>query len=330
VRDVTVVALSLGEPYAERALAALRRQTCGPMPIVPVVGVRPFYRALNEGAARVATEFFLQLDADMIPHDWCVAELRAAMEDDVGLAVGALWDPLIGTLAGIKLFRTESVRRLPFRDRPAPDVDFYRRLPEHRWRAAYVLPAMRAASDTPWPTVGHHRPDYTPSYTFTRFHVLGGRLRWREDGLGVRLRYERLRRSAHPLATLARIALVAGFCRPDGADSPERLAAAAAALATLLSDIAVAGARAGDAVVGAAADVDEIERWLVTGIESRITMDGRRFRRALEVAERADCWPARLALCHGVVGGTGDANVVRAAARMMLDADGPHGRNGHG
>jgi hypothetical protein len=45
---------------------------------------------MNEAATQVGTTFFLQLDADMIPNDWCVEQLRAAMDERVGMAVGSL------------------------------------------------------------------------------------------------------------------------------------------------------------------------------------------------------------------------------------------------
>ncbi|HSP95629.1 MAG TPA: hypothetical protein VL049_00095 [Candidatus Dormibacteraeota bacterium] len=43
--DVAVVALTLGEAYAERALASARRQTLPPAATVTVRDVSPFHRA---------------------------------------------------------------------------------------------------------------------------------------------------------------------------------------------------------------------------------------------------------------------------------------------
>ena len=120
-----------------------------PWPLVRIRDVRPFYRAMNEAAAQVGTDFFLQLDADMIPNDWCVEELRAAMEDDVGMAAGPLWDPLMGTRRRSSSSAPRACARLRFRDTISPDVDFYQRLPEYGWRAAFVLPsAARAVAPT--------------------------------------------------------------------------------------------------------------------------------------------------------------------------------------
>jgi len=320
VSDVTAVVLSLGEPYVERALASLRCQTSRAAAIVRIDHVRPFHRAMNEAAAQVGTPFFLQLDADMIANDWCVEELRAAMEDDTGMATGPLWDPLMGVEPGIKLFRTECVRQLLFRDRISPDVDFYQRLPAHAWRAAFVLPSRPSRSAaTPWPTFGRHEPDYTPAYAYKRAHLLGVRYRRRRDFAGLRWRYERLLKSSHPLAVLARIALVAGVFR-DGTDASSDADTVEEALwmHRFVNQPVSDAAEPHQPVASTAGNCELFTSWHDVGVHCRRAMDSPMFRRLLDAADRSQqtgVWYQRLGLCHGVIfGACGTARLQGACA----------------
>src|SRR5262249_15375726 len=122
--DVTALVLSIGEAYTERAIASVRRQTRPAADIVVVRGIHPFHRALNEGARRVHTPFFVQVDADMVLDATCIADLRACIADGVGIVVGHLRDPLQRRTVGIKLFRTCCFEAVQFMDSLSPDTDF--------------------------------------------------------------------------------------------------------------------------------------------------------------------------------------------------------------
>jgi hypothetical protein len=203
--DVGAVVLSLGEPTTARALRSLRAQTLPAGEPVLVEGITPFHRALNDGVARTTAPFFVQVDADMVLDADAVATLLDAMEPDVGIAVGALRDPLMGTIAGLKLYRRECFEHARLRDTPAPEVDFYLRLRERGWHTVCVSGR----------TVGEHRPDYEAGYVFGTYVLLGSRYLPRADACGLRWRVEALRRSDHAMAPVARIAMSHGvFVRP--------------------------------------------------------------------------------------------------------------------
>ncbi|MEA2369317.1 MAG: hypothetical protein QOH38_2035 [Thermoleophilaceae bacterium] len=204
--DVAAVVLTVGEPTTSRALASLRAQTLPVEEPAMVEGVRPFHRALNAGAARVGKPFFLQVDADMVLEPECAGVLRRAMGPDVGIAVGALRDPLTGKIAGVKMYRRECFRHLQLRDTLAPEIDFYMGLAERGWRTACVSGGA----------LGDHRPAYEPEYVFGTFYLLGARYIHREDMGGLGWRLGRLRRSLHPMAPVARIAIGHGvFAREE-------------------------------------------------------------------------------------------------------------------
>ncbi len=169
----------------------------------------PFFRALNEGAGRVRTEFFVQVDEDMILDPGCVQALRSAVRSDTGVVVGELRDALVGNVVGVKLFRTECFRRVGFADSISADTEFVTGLARRGWATVYISSSG---------TVGEHRPHYTPAYTY-RKHLIEGRRYWyRSAPWGLKSRLAALEASHHPLAPLAQVALGHGFFWRSDAD----------------------------------------------------------------------------------------------------------------
>lgn len=208
--DITAVVLSIGEPYTERAIASVRRQTLPPADIILVRGVSPFHRALNAGAAQVQTPFFVQLDADVTFDDTCLEELRGRMSDGLGLVSGYLRDPVIGRANGIRLYRTQCFEHVQIRNSISPDMDFGIDIRRHGWVRLYALKYQGERRDQ-WHTFGDHRPDYTPHYTFCKFLLEGIRCRYRRHESRVRRIFQQLRVSQHTAATIALIALAHGL-----------------------------------------------------------------------------------------------------------------------
>jgi hypothetical protein len=217
--DVGAVVLTQGERTTGRALASLDAQTLPVRERVVVRDVAPFHRAFNLGVARATAPFFVQVDADMVLDREAVAVLRRAMAPDVGIAVGALGDPLMGRIAGVKMFRRECFGDLRLRDTVAPEIDFYSTLRGRGWQTACV-------ADRP---LGEHRPEYGPDYVFGTYSLLGARYALRDDARGLLWRITGLRRSPHAMAPIARIAMSHGLFarhardtarpRPSAADS---------------------------------------------------------------------------------------------------------------
>ena len=215
--DVTVVALTIGEPYLDRALASAARQTLPAAATVVVRDVTPFHRALNAGAAQVRTPFFVQLDADVILDDTCLETLRALMADNVSITSGLLRDPIVGRTTGVRLYRTACFETVRIRDSISPDLDFTTDTACLGWvrRCALRWPSGDRAR---WHTVGDHRPDYTPLYTFSKFRLEGIRARYRRREGRAALMLARLCPSPHAAATLALIATAHGFFDRDASD----------------------------------------------------------------------------------------------------------------
>ena len=201
-RDVTAVVLSIGEPFVARALASLERQSEPPAEVVRVDGVSPFHRALNAGIARVRTDFFLHVDADMVLDPSALADLRACAAPGIGVVVGGLRDALRGSIVGIKLYRAECAAGLRCPDSITPAVDFVNAIRSRGWLTAHAL-AYRPGPRSLWHTFGEHQPDYTPRYTFTKFRILGARYRHWGNGASLRRMFTVLNESRHPAARIA-------------------------------------------------------------------------------------------------------------------------------
>ncbi len=218
--DVSAILLSVGEPFVPRAREALAGQVPPLNEVVVVEHVSPFHRAIQEGAARVTSPFFVQVDADMILDPSCVAELRAAMDADVGMVCGNLRDPLMGQVEGVKLFRTEVVRRVPHGDTVSTETDFVSDMQRAGWRLRYIGRAP-ADSAEPHRTYGEHRPDYTPAYTFQKYLIEGRKYRYRGARTGLFSKVMGLEQSTHQLAPFVRIVLAHGFFQETDRDPPK-------------------------------------------------------------------------------------------------------------
>jgi hypothetical protein len=315
--DVTAVVLTLGEATTERAIASLRTQTMPPAEVVMVEGVRPPHAALNRGASQVQTPFFVEVDADMVLDPTCFETLRSAVRPDVGIVVGQLRDPLVaGAVTGIKLFRTRCLDDARWRDSVIQDIDFYRRLVQKGWATAQVLVPDRRPDHRH--TLGEHRPDYTVDYTYSTYHQLGTRWRYYRDLHMLTRRIGLLRRSAHPLAPVARLALGHGTFTLEERDIPKRPPGHEE---RAILD-AVAASPADPASLDAATLLelepeDALDRFRVLGCTLRAAADHHNvaaWLRALARTPAEDSALAEVGLCGGVLG---DSSAE--SARELLD-----------
>lgn len=217
--EITAVVLTLGEPSFDRCIEALEAQSVQPAHRV-VVGpeVRDgFHAAFNHGVSLVETEYVLQLDGDMLMDPDCVQILKGGMEANTGVSLGLLEDPLLGNIQGIKLFRTEVFRQKPFPPTLTTDTDRIRDFGQEGYEIALVQRSKPAYGHSP-DVLGHHQPPYEdPIVLFGRFFRLGKKARARQSYQEFAGILARLRRSAHPGAEMAIVALVQGVMSDEPA-----------------------------------------------------------------------------------------------------------------
>jgi hypothetical protein len=214
---VTAVLLTIGEPTLERARASVLRQTHAVSDIVVVDNVRPFHRAVNYGAARVKTPFFIQVDSDMVLDDDCVENLVGRFDDHVGSVLCHLRDPLYGRVEAIKMYRTQCFASGGLPDSISPDTDFHDRMRQQGWVTIYSL-RYHDRDRRAWHTFGDHLPEYTQFFGYSR-HALDGR-RWHYRGNAAALRHhlEKLYASGHPAALISMVGLAHGLFLPGRTD----------------------------------------------------------------------------------------------------------------
>jgi hypothetical protein len=301
--DVTAIVLTLGEGTTGRAIASLDAQSRPPAEVVLVEGVTPFHVALTQGASQVRTPFFIQVDADMVLDPTCIETLRSAMRPGLGIVVGQLRDPLMAApITGIKLFRTDCLAEARWRDSIIQDVDFYVQLAWRGWATANILAPDRHHS------VGEHRPDYTLEYTYSTYHQLGARHRYFRDLLMLTRRIGLLRRSPHPMAPVARLALGHGAFSLEERDVPKTPPDADER--EVLSSVAAAGATPerldAEGLLGLPPE-ESADAFSRLGASLRAAADYRGVAAWLELLEQPaaeDTWLAEASFCHGVLAGT--------------------------
>jgi hypothetical protein len=305
VADVSVVALTTGEAHTARALASIESQTLQPVEIVSVgPEITPFHRAFNAAVAKVNTEFFIEVDADMVLDDACIEALRACMDDRVGVVTGLLRDPILTRISGIHLFRTRCFEQARYRDSIIPETDFRTAIAKRGWQLLFAL-----RPDVPWDsrhTFGRHEPDYTPAYTFRRFFVEGARNRVRKQGTRTRGLLFQLLHSPHPLGALATIAAAHGLFLAEQRDLlfPAPPSEEFHALDAFLSAAPEAGGRIHIPRIRPGESLEEIfGRSLELGIGARQRRAAATFLQAMREIYRAPSVPAFVSLvglCHGV------------------------------
>ena len=312
--EISALLLSLEEPSVERALASIRRQKSPFADVVRVEGVRPFHRALNDGAARVKTDHFVQVDADMILDEDCVERLAASIRPEVGAIIGMLRDPLYGRVQAIKLFRTAEVTRIGFGDSISPDTDFLDHM-ETEGRCTVYSIRHETELAAAWHTFGEHRPDYQPLGTFEK-NKRDGRIRHRGEAASARFHLDLLHRSAHPYALIAQVGIAHGLFldwegdRQDGVDRggddfrrlSELLARTGERRGAFRARVADAAAAA--ALVGSAERV--FKSSYSRGAALSAVRDGAAFVTALDARHRVRhpwAWLAQAALCRGLFAG---------------------------
>ncbi len=216
--DVTAVVLTMGEKTTQRAIDSLERQIVLPEEITVIRDVAPLHKALNLGASKVKTDFFIQVDSDMVLDRNCLEDLRKCMGETVGIAVGHLRDSIIRRVVGIKMFRRECFEKVQFKDSISTDTAFYADILKHGWGTVHAL-RFQGNRSKQWHTFGEHRPAYTLLYTYSNFLIKGSRYRYRKYLGSMPWHFQELQKSKHDASWMARIAMAHGVFLEDGKDS---------------------------------------------------------------------------------------------------------------
>jgi hypothetical protein len=162
-------------PLLDRCLASVRRQSIPPACIEVVRNEMPASKASQVGLERVRTPFYLSVDGDMVLHPRCIERLFFEMQRAPGCAesIGALEDPYLGPIIGVRLYRTEPVRAIGFHPLTG-EKGHDRRMTQRLQEAGHAVVNCRAI-------LGLHHPEYTPEEAYWKFKVTGEKLRHYPD-----------------------------------------------------------------------------------------------------------------------------------------------------
>jgi hypothetical protein len=215
--DITAVVLTIGEKTFDRAVDSIMAQTLPPKELVVVRNREPFHKAFRSGVRRVKTDFFVQVDSDMVLDKNCFHDFRTLMGEDVGIVMGLLRDQLLGRISGVKMFRKRCFQGTSFKDSLAPDTDFYADMAKRGWQRLYAL-NHRSKSRQFRHTFGDHEPEYTPLYTFCKFYVFGRRCWYRRDLGRLMIYFAQLHNTNKGISLIAQIGLAQGVFGKETGD----------------------------------------------------------------------------------------------------------------
>ena len=215
--DISAVVLTIGEETTQRAIDSLKKQTIPPEEIIVIENVTPFHKALNLGASKVKTEYFVQVDADMVLDADCFEGLRRCFRKDTGIVVGHLRDDIVGRQSGIKMFRAKCFETVKFRDSISPDTDFRNDLRRQGYKMRYAR-RFRGLDAGSWHTFGEQKHAGGPAYFFSKYLLEGMRYRYRKAVGGLVWRFKWLQRRGHELLLICQIALAHGIFLKDEKD----------------------------------------------------------------------------------------------------------------
>ncbi len=154
---------------------SVRSQTLPPATIEIIRNVSPFSRASQQALNSIGTEFYVQVDDDMILHSTCFERLffLMATERRCAQSVARLRDPIFGTITGVKMYRTEPVRSVGFFPFDG-EKGCERHMTEQLEAQGYVTARTMSIE-------GIHHPLYTPKEMYWKFHFFGEQLRYYKD-----------------------------------------------------------------------------------------------------------------------------------------------------
>jgi hypothetical protein len=161
--------------HLSKCIGSLHAQNLPPSRIEIIRNVSPFSKASQEALDRITTEFYVQVDDDMILKPSCFARLYFLITTE-GLcaqSVAQLEDPLFGTITGVKMYRTEPVLSIGFHPFEA-EKGCERFMTRELLSRGFITARTRSIE-------GVHHPEYSPFDAYWKFHFLGEQLQYYDD-----------------------------------------------------------------------------------------------------------------------------------------------------
>ncbi len=204
--QTTVYVLTVDDPAFHSCLDALRKQDGPAFRLDIIRNVSPFSAAAQKMIVDCDTEFFIQVDEDMILHREAVSTMQSLMRRapaDVGMICFHLYDEdRDRPIQGIKIYRTAAMKPLLFRDVKASEMNLLEQMAERgvRW---VLHPDV----------VGQHGTVYTPETIYRRYKTMYEKdiREWNTLTSDIRHKAEQFRATGDLLALFALLGAVHGI-----------------------------------------------------------------------------------------------------------------------
>jgi hypothetical protein len=189
-------------------------------PIEIIDRVAPLSAAFHEMHLRCRTEFYIQVDEDMLLFPHAVRALRTSIGSaprNIAMSCAPLWDcDAQRTIYGVKIYRFAIVKQFPYRNTASCEVEQLARLRVAGYEA--LLQPLDFAN-----CLGEHGKHYSPETIFKRWqrcfqmHRLFGRMGWIEPYPRTLLdRYVKTGEILHLYAFLGAMAGIVDSSLPNG------------------------------------------------------------------------------------------------------------------
>ncbi len=218
--DTTVFVTTIGDrDNFEDCMAHLERQTirCA---IEVIDRVAPMSAAFQQMLDRCRTEYYVQVDEDMILIPDAIEQLEKSIRQappEIALICAPLWDcDCERPIHGVKIYRHAIVKEFPYRDELSTEKGQLARMQT----AGYDV--LRLPLESRSACLGEHGKHYTPATIFTRWqrcfhkHCRMGNMNWIEAYPPWLLdRYLKSREPLHLYAFLGAVAGITDNAAPD-------------------------------------------------------------------------------------------------------------------
>ena len=216
-QKTTVFVLTVDDPVFPACKAALEAQRGTEFRLDIIRNVSPFSAAAQKMITDCTTEFFIQVDEDMVLQPDAVAAMEAVMRkapDDVGMICFHLYDEDRGiNIQGVKIYRTALLKGLSFRDRKASEMDLLEQMERHgiKW---ILHPDVK----------GRHGTFYTLETIYRRYKTMYEKdiRQWNVLTADIRKKAERFRETGDLLQLFAVLGGVHGIVHAPYAGDREK------------------------------------------------------------------------------------------------------------
>lgn len=216
-QKTTVFVLTVDDPVFPACKAALEAQRGTEFRLDIIRNVSPFSAAAQKMITDCTTEFFIQVDEDMVLQPDAVATMEAIMQkapDDVGMICFHLYDEDRGiNIQGVKIYRTALLKGLSFRDRKASEMDLLEQMERHgiKW---ILHPDVK----------GRHGTFYTLETIYRRYKTMYEKdiRQWNVLTADIRKKAERFRETGDLLQLFALLGGVHGIVHAPYAGDREK------------------------------------------------------------------------------------------------------------